>query len=73
MSNALGIGPAVMINRIVDRANVPMEAQLAKVAELRMDLSIAVSDQQADAADLSPTREGDAPVVSSGAIVDRLI
>lgn len=73
MSNALGIGPAVMINRIVDRTSVPMEAQLAKVAELRMDLSIAVNNQQADAADLSPTGQADAPVVSSGAVVDRLI
>lgn len=73
MSNALGIGPAVMINRIVDRTSVPMEAQLAKVAELRMDLSIAVSNQQAEAADLSPTGQADTPIVSSGAVVDRLI
>ncbi|WP_332692330.1 hypothetical protein [Devosia sp.] len=73
MSNALGIGPAVMINRIVDRSGTPLAAQLAKVAELRVALESAVQDQQARAADLSPTGEADAPVVNSGAVVDRLI
>lgn len=73
MSNALGIGPAVMINRIVDRLETPAEAQLAKVAELRKDLEVAVDQVQADAAAASPTGEADAPVVSSGAVVDRLI
>lgn len=73
MSNALGIGPSVMINRIVDRSHTPPQAQLARVAELRMDLELAVNDAQAKAADLSPTGEAAAPVVNSGAVVDRLI
>lgn len=73
MSNALGIGPAVMINRIVDREGTPAEAQLAKVAELRMNLQVAAKEEQTKAADLSPTGEADGPVVSSGAVVDRLI
>ena len=73
MSNPLGIGPNIMINRIVDRTDTPAEAQLAKVAELRMDLEVAVNEVQADAAAASPTGEAEAPVVSSGAVVDRLI
>ncbi|UJW84023.1 hypothetical protein [Devosia sp. SL43] len=73
MSNALGIGPAVMINRIADRQGTPAGALLGKVAELRMDLQVALEDEQAKAADLSPTGEADATVVSSGAVVDRLI
>lgn len=73
MSNALGIGPAVMINRIADRQGTPAAALLGKVAELRMDLQVALEDEQAKAADLSPTGEADAPVVSSGAVVDMLI
>jgi len=72
MSNPLAIGPSVMINRIVDRSGTPAEAQLAKVAELRMDLQLAVQSAQADAA-TSPTSEAKAPVVDSGAAVDRLI
>lgn len=73
MSNALGIGPAVMINRIVDRTDTPADAQMAKVAELRMDLELAVDAAQAADAQISPTGEADAPVISSGAVVDRLI
>ena len=73
MSNALGIGPAVMINRIADRQGTPAAALLGKVAELRMDLQLAVAEEQAKAADLSPTGEADALVVSSGAVVDMLI
>lgn len=73
MSNALGIGPSVMINRLVDRAGTPLAAQLGKVAELRMQLMTAVDDAQAKAADRSPTGKADAPVLSSGAVVDRLI
>jgi hypothetical protein len=73
MSNALGIGPAVMINRFVDRTDTPADAQMAKVAELRMDLELAVDAAQAADARVSPTGEADAPVISSGAVVDRLI
>ena len=73
MSNALGIGPQVMINRIVDRTGTPGDAQLAKVAELSMALEIARNDAEAASALHSPTGEGEAPIVSSGAIVDLLI
>ncbi len=73
MSNPLAIGPSVMINRIVHRSDTPLEAHQGKVAELRMDLERAISDEQARAAMLSPTGEAEAPVVDSGAVVDRLI
>ena len=73
MGNALGISPNVMINRIVDRTGTPAEAQLGKVAELRMALETAINQEQAKAALLSPTGEAEAPVVDSGAAVDRLI
>ena len=73
MSNALAIGPNVMINRIVHRDGTPPEALLGKVAELRMDLEVAINQEQAEAALLSPTGEAEAPVVDSGAVVDRLI
>jgi hypothetical protein len=73
MGNALGIGPNIMINRIVDRAGTPAEAQLGKVAELRMALEVAINEEQARAALLNPTGEAEAPVVDSGAVVDRLI
>jgi hypothetical protein len=73
MGNALGISPNVMINRIVDRTGTPAEAQLGKVAELCMDLEAAINQEQAKAALLSPTGEAEAPVVDSGAVVDRLI
>ena len=73
MSNALGISPQVMINRIVERTGTPAEAQLAKVAELSVTLQRAITDEQAKAELLSPTGQAEAPVVDSGAVVDRLI
>ena len=73
MSNPLAINPSVMINRLVDRQGTPMAAQLAKVAELRMALETAVTDEQARDALFSPTGRAPAPVVDSGAVVDRLI
>ena len=73
MSNPLGIAPSVMINRIVERTGTPVEAQLGKVAELSLALQRAITDEQAQAALLSPDGEAEAPVVDSGAVVDRLI
>ena len=70
MSNALGIGPSVMINRLVDRSGTPAAAQLAKVAELRMVLMQAVDNEAAETTD---SGKAQAPVVSSGADVDRLV
>lgn len=49
MSNALGISPAVMINRIVTRDTTPLAAHLGKVAELRMKLENARAAEQAQA------------------------
>ena len=73
MSNSLGINPQVMINRIVERTGTPAEAQLGKVAELSLTLQRAITEEQAKAEMLSPTGEAEAPVVDSGAVVDRLI
>jgi hypothetical protein len=73
MGNALGIGPNIMINRLVDRSGTPPAAHLGKVAELRMDLEVAINEAQAKAALISPSGQAEAPVVDSGAVVDRLI
>jgi hypothetical protein len=73
MSTPLGIGPAVMINRIVDRTETPAGAQLAKVAQLRMELALAVDAERAAAALLHPGSEVEPPVIDSGAAVDRLV
>jgi hypothetical protein len=73
MGNALGISPPVMINRMVDRLATPQGAQLAKVALLRAKLENAVQEQIAQSAASSPDGEGEAPVIDSGAAVDRLI
>ncbi len=73
MSNALGVSPPVMINRIVERLATPPGAELAKVAMLRAKLETAVLQQIAESAATSPDGEGEAPVIDSGAAVDRLI
>jgi hypothetical protein len=73
MSNALGVSPPVMINRIVDRLATPQGAQLAKVALLTAKLENAVREETAQSAAASPDGEGKAPVVDSGAVVDLLI
>ena len=73
MGNALGISAPVMINRIVDRLGTPPGAELAKVAMLRAKLENAVQHEISQSAAVSPDGEGQAPVVDSGAVVDRLI
>ena len=73
MSNALGIGPAVMINRLVLQAGASPQTMLAKVAEMRFDLQAAADKQQAQDALTSPTGEADPVVIDSGAVVDKLI
>jgi hypothetical protein len=72
MSNALGISPSVMINRMAHQS-APMAASLAKVAELRMDLMKAQAAEQARAALLNPAQEPAVLPLTSGAVVDRLI
>ncbi|MET3899209.1 hypothetical protein ABIB57_003164 [Devosia sp. UYZn731] len=73
MSNDFAISPPVMINRIVDRQATPPGAELAKVAMLRARLESAVQEKIAENAAVSPDGKGEAPVVDSGAAVDRLI
>ena len=73
MSNALGISPSVMINRMVDQAGTPQNAALVKVAELRMQLMNAIDEEQVTAEQASPTGEASTLPLSSGAVVDRLI
>ncbi|GLQ11704.1 hypothetical protein GCM10007913_36360 [Devosia yakushimensis] len=73
MSNSIGISPPVMINRIVDRAETPAAAQLTKVAELSAQLRIAAAEEQAKTALFDPNGQAKAPVIDSGAVVDRLI
>lgn len=73
MSSSLGISPPVMINRIVDRLGTPQGAQLAKVALLRAKLENAVQKEIAATAAVNPDGVGEAPVIDSGAAVDRLI
>ena len=71
--SALGISPAVMINRIVLREGDVSTPHLAKVAKLRADLMTAAQAEQAKAAMLSPTGEAEPVVIDSGAVVDKLI
>jgi hypothetical protein len=71
--SALGINPAVMVNRIVAREGDTATPHLAKVAKLRADMMAAADAEQAKAALLSPTGEAEPIVIDSGAVVDRLI
>ncbi|WP_137150751.1 hypothetical protein [Devosia sp. FKR38] len=73
MSNALGISPAVMINRIVTRNATPLAAHLGKVAELRMKLENARAAEQAQAELLNPAEPAAKPAMVTGADVDRLV
>jgi hypothetical protein len=68
MGNAIGTSPPVMINRIALREGASLNTQLAKVAELRLELSTV----QAEAAHADPDAPSAAPPVN-GAEVDRLV
>jgi len=68
--SALGISPAVMINRLVLREGDSTTPHLAKVAKLRMDLATAAQEEQARQAQLNPDAK---PIlVDAGAVVDLL-
>jgi hypothetical protein len=71
MSNTLAISPSVMINRLVDRAGTPPAAQLTKVAALRMELRAKAEAEQNKADLLHPEGDAGAPIIDSGAAVDR--
>ncbi|MBE7732782.1 hypothetical protein [Devosia faecipullorum] len=69
MTNPIGIGPAVMINRIAHNEGASLTTQLAKVAQLRLQLASAQagkeeSDQASEAALAHP---------ANGAEIDLLI
>lgn len=70
MSNALGIGPAVMINRIVNQAAAPGN-HLAQVALVRAELDGALQ-AEANKALLTGT-EAKPAAITTGADVDRLV
>jgi hypothetical protein len=71
--SALGVNPAVMVNRIIAREGDVATPHLAKVAKMRADLMAAADKQQVQAAMLSPTGEAEPVVIDSGAVVDKLI
>jgi hypothetical protein len=69
MSNPIGISPAVMVNRIALDQGASLKTQLAKVAELRMQLAVAQAEKAGQ--DLPAQRALAHPV--NGAEVDLLI
>lgn len=69
MTSTAGISPAIMINRIIDRLGTPAEAQLLKVAELRMKLQYAALA----AATVNEDGKIELPPVDTGEAVDKLI
>ncbi|MEO5805896.1 hypothetical protein [Devosia sp.] len=73
MTNAIGISPAVMVNRLVDQQGASLNTQLAKVAEMRTTLQTAAFEEAAREAMFSPTGEVEPIAIDSGAIVDRLV
>lgn len=72
MSAALGISPAVMINRIVHQAAEPGN-HLLQVAQLRADIVAAAQHEQTTAALLLPEADPNPPAIVTGADVDRLV
>ncbi|WP_156460424.1 hypothetical protein [Devosia sp. Root635] len=71
--SALGIGPAVMVNRLVHREGDSTTPHLAKVAKLRMDLMVAADKEEAQQALFKPADEVEPTLIDSGAVVDRLV
>lgn len=68
MTNPIGIGPSVMVTRIVQHEGASLHTQLAKVAELSLRLENAKAEQAA-------ADDGNAPLANpaNGAEVDLLI
>jgi hypothetical protein len=71
--SALGVSPAVMVNRIILREGDASTPHLAKVAKMRADLMAAADKEQTRQAMLSPTGEAEPVLIDSGAVVDKLI
>lgn len=69
MTNPIGIGPSVMINRIAHSEGASLATQLAKVAQLRAQLASA----QADKAESGNASEAALAHPANGAEIDLLI
>lgn len=70
--SAIGISPAVMINRIVHEARQPGN-HLLQVAVVRTEVTAAAQHEQARANLLDPTANSHPAPVTTGADVDRLV
>lgn len=68
--SALGISPAVMINRLVLNEGDSHTPHLAKVAKLRMDLATAAQEEQTRQTQLDP--DAKPQPLDAGAVVDLL-
>lgn len=69
MTNPIGIGPSVMITRIAQNEGASLATQLAKVAQLRMEMAIA----QAEKAEHDVPAERALSSPANGAEVDLLV
>lgn len=72
MSAALGISPAVMINRVVHQARAPGN-HLLQVAMVRADVTAAARHEQVRTALVTPSADSKPVAVITGADVDRLV
>jgi hypothetical protein len=70
--SALGISPAVMINRVVHEARAPGN-HLMQVAIVRADVVAAAQHEQARQTLVNPAAETRPAAVVTGADVDRLV
>lgn len=68
MANPIAIGPAVMVTRIAQYQGASLNTQLAKVAQLRMEMANALSEKAAAAPDGKAAAQP-----ANGAEVDLLI
>lgn len=69
--SGIGIGPSVMINRLVHEAAAPGN-HLLQVARLRAELATEVKAEQQEAQRLNPDAQP-APVVTGADVVDKLV
>ena len=72
MSAAIGISPAVMINRVVHQAQAPGN-HLLQVAMVRADIVAAAQHEQSRTELVNPSADSRPAAVITGADVDRLV